>query len=357
MHMERQALVYKILFDGEQWWGSNASACVRALRRLGHHVIDVDVTTTIPEWRNIGLKVTRKIILPLLIREYNQNIIKIARGYKPEIFLAYKGAWILPKTLSDMRSLGIAIYNYYPDVSVFSHGSRTIPFALKEYDCVFSTKSFLEMDLAKRGFLLKNFCFLPHGYDTDTDYPINIDKDDQISYGSDVTFIGIHDSKKENILAALKDMIPEVNLVIWGDRWNRSKSRILRGCIRGRAIFGIEYIKALCASRIALALLSEKQVGSSCGDYITSRTFNIPASKTFMIHERTNEVLNFFKEAEEIECFGTVEELSKNIRYYLAHPEKRQAIADAGYRRCVPAYSIDNRIKSILEWHQKNRIK
>ena len=38
------------------------------------------------------------------------------------------------------------------------------------------------------------------------------------------------------------------------------------------------------------------------------------------------------------------------------HPEERDAIAEAGYRRCVPAYSYDGRMKAILEWHRTGRM-
>ena len=56
-----------------------------------------------------------------------------------------------------------------------------------------------------------------------------------------------------------------------------------------------------------------------------------------MLHERNPDVLELFEEGKEIECYATVEELVEKIDYYLAHPEERKAIAEAGHRRCVPA--------------------
>ena len=75
-----------------------------------------------------------------------------------------------------------------------------------------------------------------------------------------------------------------------------------------------------------------------------------------MLHERTGEVRGLFEEGKEMACFGSSHELAEKIAYYLAHPEERDAIARAGYARCVPAYSYDNRMAEILHWHQK-RIK
>ncbi len=347
---------YRILFEGERWLGSNAASCVRALRRLGQSVIDVDIANTIPLWRrSLGLRVAGRLLLPLCIKEHNHNILSLAREFMPHIFIAFKGLFILPQTLRDMRSLGIALYNYYPDVSAFSHPADTLPRALQEYDCVFSTKTFFANDMEQRGFPLRNWELLPHGYDPDAHHPITVDPDEQIRYGADVAFIGGHTPHKERLLAALKRIEPELDLAIWGDRWNRSASPEIQDCIRGRPIYGVEYMKALCATKIALALLSEQVKGASTGDRITSRTFNIPATGAFMIHHRTNEVLRYYDESKEIECFDSAEELADKIRFYLANPEKRKAIAEAGYRRCVPAYSHDNRMKVILEWHEKMR--
>ena len=72
-----------------------------------------------------------------------------------------------------------------------------------------------------------------------------------------------------------------------------------------------------------------------------------------MLHERTPELLEFYTEDEEVACFGSVEEFVAKVRHYLAHPEERKAIAHAGYARCVPAYSYDNRLSEILSYHQR----
>jgi spore maturation protein CgeB len=72
-----------------------------------------------------------------------------------------------------------------------------------------------------------------------------------------------------------------------------------------------------------------------------------------MLHERSPELLELYKEGEEVACFSSPQELAEKIDYYLAHPEERDAIAGAGHRRCVPAYSYDNRMAEILRWHEE----
>jgi len=346
--------VYRILFEGERWFGSNADACLWALRRLGHAVLDLDFNILVPFWESFNLKVARRLLRFLMMDEHNQELLRLAREFKPHIFLAFKGAYILSDTIQAMRAQGIAAYNYYPDVSAFSHKAGWLPSTLRQYDCVFSTKSFLAADLEAQGYPVRHWEYLPHGYDPRAHHPVAVSAEDQVRYGADVAFIGGQTPAKERLLADLLELMPDLNLAVWGDRWQRTQSPALRACVRGRGIFGIEYMKAICASRIMLGLLSEKQPGSSVGDYVTSRSFNIPACGAFMLHERTEEILNYYDPGREIECFSSPEELADKIKYYLAHPETRRAVAQAGYRRCVPAYSHDGRMRALLEWHRRH---
>jgi spore maturation protein CgeB len=342
---------YRILFEGERWLGSDAGGCLRALRRLDQAVVDLDFNTFFPPWRSLPLRLCRRLILPLLIQEYNRKLLELAREFKPEIFLAFKGTNVIPATLQEMKRQGIALYNYYPDVSAFTHTVQSLPRALQVYDCVFSTKSFLAADLAEQGFPLQHWELLPNGYDPDAHHPVAVTPDEQARYGADVTFIGLYLPGKAETLAALKRLLPKLDLAIWGNCWHLAAAPELKPCIRGRAVLGIEYLKAISASKILLGLLSEKQKGSSIGDQVTSRSFNLPACGAFMLHNRTEEIRQFYEEGREIECFSSVEELAEKIRYYLANPELRQAIAQAGYRRCVPAYSFEQRLRWLLSWH------
>jgi len=120
-------------------------------------------------------------------------------------------------------------------------------------------------------------------------------------------------------------------------------------------LVGDSYAKAICAAKINLALLSGKVRGSSRGDETTTRTYEIPACRGFMLHERSPELLELYSEGEEVTCFSSPQELAEKIDYYLVHPEEREAIAGAGHRRCVPAYSYDNRMEEILRWHEQHQ--
>ena len=74
-----------------------------------------------------------------------------------------------------------------------------------------------------------------------------------------------------------------------------------------------------------------------------------------MLHQRTADVLELYEEGSEIECFDSPDEALEKIEFYLAHPAKRSEIANNGYRRAVPAYSYDERMREILAYHEQHR--
>jgi hypothetical protein len=293
-----------------------------------------------------------RVVEPLLIREYNQQILDLASAFEPDILLAFKGAYLQPKTLMAIRKMGAALYNYFPDTSAFAHGSL-LPQTLPLYDCLFLTKRFLEPDLRVR-LDVKNSVFLPHGYDSELHQPWELDMRDRLHYGNAVGVVATHTRAKEELLTELVTLRPDIDLRIWGGLWNeKSSSAKLQRCLEGAPLYGTSYAKALKAFQINLAIMSGPVPGSSQGDETTTRTYEIPACGGFMLHERTDEVLELFVEGEEMACFGSAAELADKIDYYLAHPEERAAIAAAGHARCVPAYSYDNRMQELLRWHRE----
>jgi spore maturation protein CgeB len=224
--------------------------------------------------------------------------------------------------------------------------------AIPEYDCIFDTKRFWDDGLEKK-INVRHRTFLPHGYDLQLHRPIPLSEKDHEDYACDVSFIGTYSPRKEPILKRLVQTMPELKVKIWGSSWLRyNRSAELRPYIQGEALLGDRYVKAILASRINLAIMG---ITESFKDETTTRTYEIPACGGFMLHERTAEVQELFVEGKEIECFDSTTELVKKIQHYLAHPEEREAIARAGYARCVPAYSYDQRMAEILKWHEEHK--
>jgi len=322
------------------------------LRRKGIEVIQLDEDTFIPKAVCAGARILRRLLTRAYVSEYNREIVRIARYFQPEAALAVKGNWITAATLRELHSLNISLYNFYPDTSAFAHRAL-FPESLAEYECVFYTKRFWLSDVSQK-LHLRDAEFLPHGYGPALHHPIDLQPEDVERYGHDVTVIATHTPHKEKVLSELVRMRPSLDLYVWGDRWTRKcQDPNLRKFIAGLPVTGVSYVKAILAAKINLAIMSGVVPGASQGDETTARTLQIPAIGGFMLHERSNELLSMYEDGVEVASFGNAEEMVAAIDYFLAEPDRRCQIAKAGHRRCVPAYSVDNRLQHILNYHSR----
>lgn len=341
----------RILFLGENWYGSCARACCYALRRMGHDVFDVDAQTVFPHWHRGSSRALLRLIRRRLVDEYNRRVLDAAALFRPDLLLAFKGHYVEARTLGALRERGVALYNYYPDTSAFAHGSLLAE-ALPHYDCIFYTKPFFDRDVRPNADIRQSV-FVPHGYDPEVHHPWDLDAEDVGLYRHDVSVVATHTPYKEQVLKRLVRKMPGIDLVIWGNNWGeRCRSPELKGHVKGAPLVGSGYAKSLCAARINLAIMSGVVAGASQGDETTTRTYEIPACGGFMLHERSEEVLTLFEEGTEVACFGTTDELAEKVSHYLSHPGERRDMARAAHRRCVPAYSYDNRMAEVISWHE-----
>ncbi len=300
-------------------------------------------------WNTTISRGLRKIFRPFFVNDLKLDALRLISSFEPHCLFVFKGSWVHPDIIAFCREQNIKTLNYYPDVSFLSHGPY-LPRTLPLYDHIFTTKSYGVEDMRIQ-LGVSRISFLPPGYDPELHQPLDLSEEERKVYGCDVAFIGMWSPKKEQLLASLKDAIPSLSLRIWGHRWKKARSSRLAESIIGRGVIGDEYTKAIRGASICLGLLSENGKGSSSGDLITARTFQIPACRTFMLHERNAEVLDFFKEGVEAAFFDSPGELAEKIRYYLINAEERSAIAGNGYTRCVQdEYSIDGRAKMMLNW-------
>jgi spore maturation protein CgeB len=338
----------RILCIGEMWYGSDARAAIMAFIRAGHVVEIVDELDYIPNaWRSTRMRIVRKLFRRLIVEELSSEVKRQIRQFQPHALFVFKGAYVDAGLLRMAREYKVASVNYYPDVSVTAHGPF-LPKALPLYDHVFTTKSYGPADMWGLGVIASSF--LAPGHDPELHRSLTLSAGDIARYGCDVAFIGTWSPKKERLLASLASECPEIRLRVWGMQWERHRSPSLGPSIEGRGAVGEEYVRAISGAKICLGLLSEARTGSSSGDLITARTFQIPACGTFMLHERNTEAAQYFREGEEAGFFAGQAELSEKTRYFLANPSERQRIADAGHARALREYAIDERMRTIAEW-------
>ena len=334
-----------VLFLGENWFGSCARACCYALRRLGCTVLDIDQQPIFGRWQSRWLRAGRFLLLRTMVAEYNSTILKWARHWAPDLVIAFKGTHVLPTTVRHLREMRIPVYNYFPDVRV----SGQMQSALREYSCVFDTKVNRRADDSSGW---RRRVLLEHGYDADIYNAVALNQAERESLGSDVSFIGTFDPRKGMLMSAIIREIPSVRLRIWGNGWRENcRERNLERSIEDVTAEGAAFPKVVAATAINMGLLT-----GSCGplDEATTRSYEIPACGGFMLHERTPAIREIYREDEEFVAFSRPKELVWKVRHFLASTEERSAIAAAGYRRAVPAYSYDVRMRALLEWHLRH---
>ncbi len=274
----------------------------------------------------------------------SRELQRAAATFGPDLVLVVSGQLVTKQALQAMRSrLKASLFHYYGEDFFNSRTTtRTLREAAPYYDWFFTTKSFNVAEMAALG--MTRVVYSPHAYRENCHYPVKVGKADAQRCGSDLVFVGTWETERAAVLETLEGF----NLRVWGNLWQQvPRESWLRACVQGRAVYCAELSAVLGSSKICLSFLRKAN-----RDQHTSRTFEIPACGAFQLSERTDEILGFFVEGKEIECFSSAEELKDKACYYLAHDHARCRIARAGFERVRrESYGHRDRLRVILSYY------
>jgi glycosyltransferase involved in cell wall biosynthesis len=176
--------------------------------------------------------------------------------------------------------------------------------------------------------------------------PISLSSNDTQQFSTEVVFVGHYEPDgREQSIRALVDA--GIRVKLWGGHyWSR---KVLGDLYPKLAPIvpaeGDDYAKALCGAKICLCFLSKLN-----RDTYTRRCFEIPACGRVMLAQRTDDLLNMFKEDEEACFFSSNEELVAKAKWLLANPDIRERIAQAGLRRVwADGHDVNSRARQFLE--------
>jgi hypothetical protein len=304
-------------------------------------------------------KIQTKYILGPLIKFMNNALVKKCSILEPEVVLVWKGILISFEAIKCIKK--------YSDIIVSNNadnpfGEYNLRYA-KKYKTVkniifnkimhYEKAFFLNRQSTRfiRNIPLYDIHFVPrlenikeyqdagakevellYRYFTpEFHYPVNLTSQDIKEYGSDVIFIGHYEpDHRSECLEALVDA--NIHVRLFGAGWDYYLTKKLKKAF-GPAIkplYGDEYIRALCASKMALCFMSKLNKDTS-----TTRCFEIPACGVLLLSERTNELKSLYEEEKEAVYFSDKTELVEKVKMLLNQPEKRKAISTAGHRRCL----------------------
>ena len=83
-------------------------------------------------------------------------------------------------------------------------------------------------------------------------------------------------------------------------------------------------------------------------DIVTMRVFDVLACGGFLLADHSEALLEMFTPGVELESWSTLAELEDKVRFYQQHPEKAQAIAQAGRARVLRDHTLRQRLETLL---------
>ncbi|MFT3755245.1 MAG: glycosyltransferase [Pseudoxanthomonas sp.] len=320
---------------GEFWAGATGYGLAEGFRRLGWAVQEVDRGRYgVGAGRSLPLRVLARLFTKSFACAYRQKILDECRALHADVLLVVKGVDLSASLLDEVKAGGTRTAMYYPDYMFNYHGVYEDSF--RGYDLFATTKTFQVPWLRQRlpGGWIEH---VAHGYVDGVHAPAFASQG-HVAYAHDVLYAGNHSAYKQRWLEDLLRLGPGLDLAVIGNRWREQRPQLAipSAHIIGERI-GVGYAQAIQAARINIAL-HLGPTNSEWQDLVSTRTFEIPACKGFMLHIDNDEVREYFQPGREIDVFSSPEELHDKIAFYLVRPELREKMIERAYARCVPAY-------------------
>lgn len=288
-----------------------------------------------------------KFHLPIYFpsHELNSKIVEAVRRNAYDIVWIDKGVFVSGNTLKAIKRISPAtiILGYSPDNMAERHNqSQRFLDSLPYYDHYVTTKSYIVEKLKSMG--AKDVIFVNNAYEETFHHPYDITPVEKERLGGQVGFIGSWEEERFFSMKYLADH--GIPVRVWGGgKWKEYIDKIPNLIVEGRGLFSEDYNKALSAFDISLCFLRKINF-----DQQTTRTMEIPACKSMLMAERTDEHMELFEDGKEAIFFSDNKELYEKCQYYLQNIDKCHIIAEAGRNRCIKSgYSNEQTIKNILK--------
>ena len=271
-------------------------------------------------------------------RDLSKKIKKM--DLKPYAFVfVLKGTSLNIKTLKYIKDKDIKVVCYNPD-DPYNRAStnKNIRLSMRLYDIYFIWSRKLCEKIQKEE---KMRCaYLPFAADLSL-HDVRSHQECFIKK-YDISFVGNWDEEREGWLERIRE---KERLHLFGNNWGyKLKSKVLKKCFSGYPVTGDAFTKVVQESVININILRLQNKGSN-----NMRSFEIPASGGFMLHEYSEEVEVLFEEGREVEFFRDHRELNEKIGYYLQHPDKAEQIARNAYKKVLSGdYTYNESVKTIL---------
>lgn len=198
------------------------------------------------------------------------------------------------------------------------------PFRLKrakQADFAFVAQTYgLEM-MRRDG--VSNPILLPHAVE-----PLAYPKQEKFAKNFDVCFIGhINSRNREDALERLFKEFPNFDY--------------------GQALFE-DVAKRFGNSKICFNI--------AMTDDINMRNYEVMATGSFLLTNWIPSIEELFEDGKHLVLYRSEDEMIEKVKYYLAHDEEREKIAQAGYEHVMANHTIQHRVDVILNEFMKSKV-
>lgn len=326
----------RILFVGDDWYGSNATSLRNAWLRLGCEVVTVNTASLSDPVGNLRRRVWKRAARAsyddMASRRIDDAVRRELLTSRFDVLVAFKALCL---SASLLESISCPRVHYHPDDSTNpEHRSAIFDQAEPYYDLHITTKSFNVAEIEQRA--RRPAAFVWCAYDREWHCPVEVQKDHMVG------FIGTRRPDREDLLRAVSRAFPGKFLVC-GSGW--ASLRGLEDATVAPGAFGRAFSEAASRAPIQLGLLN-----SDNRDLHTCRSFEVPAAGALIVAERTSEHEAMFVDRVEALMFDGQAELVDLLQMLERSPETASSIRAAGHRRITEgSNSYDDRAVQILD--------
>ena len=337
----------RVLLVGDLTPFVTTSARVDAFRELEVELETVDLCSYLRPGGKLRARLSHWTLRTPDVFRFNRAIEEAARRFEPTVIWIEKGTQVFPATLRRLRRdpSRLIVYHNTDDwkakTRLLRIHWRYLLRSLDLYHVHITSNLHNVKEFRERGFRRVHHMELAANPAVRDPGPLSAEE--RMRLGGPVGFIGHWEPFTERALARVVEA--EIPLRIYGGGWEKAQSpEKLGDAVQYRYVGGDEYARAIRSFDVNIGIVSKWN-----RNHTASRTFQIPALGAFLLHERNEVVTEYFREGVEAEFFGSEDELVEKCRHYLAHPEERARIAEAGRRRCLDSgYFEVDRVREIL---------
>ncbi len=333
-----------ILFVGDDHPHGSARHRAQALERLGHRVRHLNPQRALRPSRLLG-KLNYLTGYALAAGRIRNFLLNAIHGERFDLAWVDGGAEVSLDLVTALKQQCRQVLSYNLDDPTGRRDGnlwRTLLRALPAYDLCVVVRD--ESTTEYRALGVRNLLQVYRGYDEVAHAPEPFSAADEAAWRAPVVFVGTWMPERGGFLAQL--LRSGVPLAIYGNRWEKAPEwRVLQRALRGHAVLGAGYVKAIRYAQVSLGLVSQGN-----RDLHTQRSAEIPAIGGLLCAERTREHVQMYSDGVEAVFWDDADECVAKCQELLVNPARARAIALAGQRRaCELGLGNEVTLARILE--------